>query len=164
MAHFVWLHERCFLSLLSLCSGFDWGPGFLTCTLRRGSGAWKELNSGSWWSMPSPQPGIQWSTVVVHSQMLDPLVGRKGVQSQICPENSECKEIDSNTLELSPLGQMVKTALCRLRRVSTEMLRIHICPPLSGRRSLPTKMRRWTSGLNHRGAYCHCCMGGILVL
>lgn len=130
--HFVWLHELCFLTLLSLCSSFNLGLGFLTYTLRRGPEAWKRQSSG----LVEHPKSTTWSTVVVHSQMQ--VFNHRSVQKRVN------ESIDSNTIELSPRGHMAKTALCRLRRVSTEILRTHICPPLSGRRSLPTKMHRWT--------------------
>lgn len=75
------------------------------------------------------------SALVVHSQMLGPLAGRKGIQPQVCPEKSE-HEINSDTNELSPPGPKL---LGPLRSFPTEMLRIHICPPLPGRRLCPQR-------------------------
>lgn len=90
VGHFMWLHEHHFLGLLlvtpfpSLCSSPSWGRGLTALHLMMWAWGWKELGPGSWLS-PQGKPHLELTglqSVVVHSQMLDSLMGRKGVQFQ----------------------------------------------------------------------------------
>lgn len=79
--------------------------------------------------------------MAAHSQMPDPLVGREGVQFQVCAENNERDEIHSNTTELSPQGQTAKTALKIKKGPHRNAQDTHLSPTVR-QEALATEMHR----------------------